>query len=130
MPWPVSMLVTAPPFFREMSRRLYYDNRSVERRSGDLDVDAPLRTLQEPAVASGAHRVDLRQDRQGRRFLRLSADVESAGPHDPVEVVLGNTCLQQPLAAPFLVAPRAQRTHVERGTSERGGESRHVELVV
>ena len=77
------------------------------------------------------------------RTARISARIESAvsscvsapmsrphGPHDPLERRLLDARLEQPLAAPLLVSPRAERADVERLRLERADQRGLVELVV
>ena len=55
---------------------------------------------------------------------------DRTGPTIRVELLLRDARLEQPLAAPLLVAARAERTDVERLGLERGDQRRLVELVV
>jgi len=65
--------------------------------------------LERTAGAVGASRQDLREDRERRLGRRDRADVEAARAGDPLERVLGNARLQQPLAASLLVAAGTER---------------------
>ena len=86
--------------------------------------------LQEAALAPTTNREDLREDRERGFLLRVGADVEAARAHDPRELVLRDAGLEQPLAAPLLIAPRPERPDVERLGLERADERGLVELVV
>src|SRR5439155_25817116 len=97
---------------------------------GYLRVDPLLRALQRAPLARVPHGDDLGQDREGRLRLRLGADVEAAGPVDPLEVGLVDAGLEQALAAALLVSPGAERADVEGLRLERRLQHRYVELVV
>src|SRR5918996_4030623 len=98
--------------------------------SVDLDVDPLLRVLQEAAFAPRAHGKDLGEDRERRLLLRVGADVEAAGPHDPLQRLLLDARLEQPLAPALLVPARAERADVERLGPESPEQRGLVELVV
>src|SRR5438067_9121528 len=72
---------------------------------------------------------DLGEDRERRLGGRVRADVEAARAGDPLERVLGDAGLEQPLAPPLLVSPRTERTDVERLRLQRPLQCGHVELV-
>src|SRR5689334_18439532 len=98
--------------------------------SSDFGVDATAGLLEAAAVATRADGHDLRQHRQGGLGRRVRADVESGRAADALEVCSVDAGLEQALAPPLLVAPRAERADVVRLGCERAGEQRQVELVV
>ena len=51
---------------------------------------------------------------RARLLLRVRTDVEAARAHDPVERILLDARLEQPLATALLIAARAERPDVER----------------
>src|SRR5436190_2195358 len=101
-----------------------------DRLRRGLDVDSRLRSAGRAAGAAGAEGQGLGEDRGRRLSGRLGADVQPAGPGDPVDVLVGDAGLAEPLAPPLLVAARAERADVESVARERAGQRRQVELVV
>ena len=80
----------------------------------------PPDSLERPAVAARAHGQDLGDDRDRRLGGRRRAEIEAARACDAARwLLLVDTRLEQPLAARYLVAPRAERTDVERLARQR-----------
>src|SRR5919109_2566507 len=97
------------------------------RRLVDACVDPARGLLQRAAFTSRASRQDLGEDRERRLGRAHGADVATARPRDPLELVLVDACLQQSLAPSLLVAAGAERADVEGLRREGGLERRDAE---
>src|SRR6185436_1788307 len=106
------------------------DSQATRAMLVDLGVNPLLGVPQETALAQRAHREDLGNDRQRDLLLRVCSDVEATRAVDPVEHLLPDTGLEQPLPAALLIATRSERPDVERIRLESADERRLVELVV
>src|SRR6476619_1647983 len=99
-------------------------------RSADFGVNAAGRLSEPSAVAAGPHGHDLRKHRERRLGRCVSPDIETGRAGDPVERRLVDSRLEQALAAPLLIATRAERADVVAVGRQRADEHRNVEFVV
>src|SRR6266516_145806 len=91
------------------------------------DVDAAAAIAEAAALTPCAHGQDLGEDRDRGLGRRVGPEVEAGRPGDPIEALLRDACLEQPLAALRLRLARADRAHIERFARERGRQRRDVE---
>src|SRR6186997_1895881 len=93
-------------------------------------VDAAGTVLERPAGAPGTTGDDLREDREGDFGRRRGADVEPGRARDAVDRLCLHARFEEELAPSLLIAPRAERTDVERIRLECALERGDVEAVL
>ena len=88
----------------------------------------PLALASRPPVAAVACRDDLGEDRQCCLLRADCPEVEAQRGGDPLEILVGEPELEQPLATDGLRAPGAHRADEPRGRAQRDLQGRVVEL--